>query len=259
MKRVMIMIVVVMAIAGFHTQAGASIALGTAGSFGVLGSSTVTNAGSSVLTGDLGVSPGTAITGFFGTVENDGPGIVNGAIHEGDATAAAAHTALIAAYTAAQIATTSGVAPADLGGATLTPGVYTYAAAAPWATAGTTLTLDALGDTSAQWIFQIGSTLITPASATVSLINGASASNVFWQVGTSATLGATNTFAGNILADASIGLGGGTLNGRALAIGGAVTISVADTITVPETVTVPEPATMLLLGLGAMSLLRKKK
>jgi hypothetical protein len=253
MKRMMIIIVVVMAIAGFHTQAQASVSLGAAGSFGILGGTTVTNTFPSVINGDLGVSPGTAITGFFGTVENDGPGIVNGSIYQGVA-AAAAHTDLVAAYAAAAAVTGPGGAELELGGATLTPGVYTYAAAATWTTAGTTLTLDALGNSSAQWFFQIGSTLITPASATVSLKNGASANNVFWVVGTSATLGATNTFAGNILAQASIGFGGGTLNGRALARDGAVTISAA-----AETITVPEPATMLLLGLGSLSLLRKKK
>ncbi|MFZ0033450.1 MAG: ice-binding family protein [Sedimentisphaerales bacterium] len=229
--------------------------LGSAQNFAVLGASTVTNTGPSVINGDLGVSPGTAITGF-GPIDG-GPGIVNGNIYTGTA-ASQVHDDAIAAYAAAQTAPGGVLGPADLGGAILTPGVYTYAVAAPWATAGTTLTLNALGDPSSQWIFQIGSTLITPASATVALINGASANNVFWQVGTSATLGATNTFAGNILADQSIGFGGGTLDGRALAIGGAVTISVAETINVPTTVPVPGAFLLVAIGMASLSVFRKR-
>ena len=244
-------LVVTMAAIG-TSQAALTIDLGTAADFAVLGGSAVSNSGtSSVITGDVGSAPTSAVTGFP-------PAIVNGNLYLlADPATAAAHTDLITAYAAAQAATTTGIAPANLGGATLAPGVYTYAGAATWSTAGTTLTLDALGDSSAEWIFQIGSTLITPASATVALINGASANNVFWQVGTSATLGATNTFAGNILADQSITLGGGTLDGRALAVYGAVTISVVETINAPTTV--PEPATLCLLGFGVLSMIRRKK
>jgi hypothetical protein len=246
MKKIIIMIVAVMAIAGFHTQAQASVVvdLGTAADFAVLGGSGVTNTGTSTFTGDVGSSPTPAVTGIT-------PVMVTGTLYlAANAATANAHTDLITAYNAAHDATGGVAGPADLGGAILAPGVYIYGAA-PW-TAGT-LTLNGTGySSSAQWIFQIDSTLITPAGAAVALIN-ASANNVFWQVGSSATIGATNTFAGNILAQASIGFGGGTLNGRALAIDGAVTISVA------ETITIPEPATMALLGLGAVSLLRKKK
>jgi hypothetical protein len=205
----------------------ASVDLGTAASFGALGGSGVTNASASTfITGDVGSSPTPSVSGL--TSAN-----VDGILYLiADAATTAAHADLITAYNAAA-GTTGGVpGPAELGGVTLTQGVYTYAVAAPW-TAGT-LTLDANGDGNAQWIFQIGTTLITPADATVSLINGALAKNVFWQVGTSATLGGTNTFAGNILAAQSIALGGGTLNGRALARTGAVTISSAMTINTPD-------------------------
>jgi hypothetical protein len=147
---------------------------------------------------------------------------------------------LITAYNVAAGATGGVQGPNDtngLGGVTLTPGVYTYDSAAPWSDGN--LTLNGQGNPNAQWIFQIGTALTTPADAKVLLINGASANHVFWQMGSSLTLGANNTFAGNILAYTSISLGGGTLNGRALAINGAVTISVAETMTV----NVPELAT----------------
>jgi hypothetical protein len=168
-----------------------------------------------------------------------------------DPVTALAHTDLITAYAAAQTAPGGTSGPADLGGATLTPGVYTYASTAPW-TAGT-LTLNGLGNPNAEWIFQIGSGLTTPAGAMVDLVNGASPDHVFWQIGSSATLGAANTFAGNILAQASVTLGGGTLNGRALAIDGLVSITTAETVNVP----IPEPGTFLLGRAGGSACLRK--
>jgi hypothetical protein len=226
-KKIATAFLVVAVVAIGTSQATATpISLGTAADFAVLGGTTVTNTGNTIINGDLGVSPGSAITGFP-------PGIVNGTIHAGDADAASAHTDANAAYNAAAGATGGTPGPNDtngLGGATLFPGVYTYAAAAPWSDGN--LTLDGNSNPNAQWIFQIGTALTTPINATVLLINGASANNVFWQMGSSLTLGANNTFAGNILANTSITLGGGTLNGRALAINGAVTISVAETLTV---------------------------
>lgn len=238
-SKTLIVLLAVAAFAAVAPQAQAAIVLGTAENFAVLGGSGVTNTGSSVINGgDVGSAPTSTVIGFP-------PGLVNGGTlyTAADPATTQAHVDLIAAYTAAQTAPGGVTGPADLGGANLSPGVYTYASTAPW-TAGN-LTLDGLGNPSAQWIFQIGTGLTTPAGVTVVLTNGASADHVFWQVGSSATLGAANTFAGNILAQTSITLGGGTLYGRALAIDGLVSIPVAQTINIPE------PVTMTLVLLGA--------
>ena len=219
----------VLGLASLPTQAGA-VSLGSAGDFALLGGSGVTNAGASVINnGNVGSAPTATVTGFP-------PGVVNNGIlyTVADPATALAHTDLITAYTAAQTAPGGVPGPADLGGATLAPGVYTYASTAPWTTG--TLTLDGGGNPNAEWIFQIGSGLTTPAGAMVALINGASPNRVFWQVGSSATLGADNSFAGNILAQASISLGGGTLIGRALAIDGLVSITAAEIVSIPEPV-----------------------
>src|SRR6202166_4369967 len=142
--------------------------LGTAGSFAVLGASTVTNTGATVLNGDLGVSPGSAITGFFGTVANDGPGTFTGSAHQGDAVAGLAQSSATTAYNAAAaLLPTSTLTGQDLGGMTLTPGVYFFASSAQLTG---TLTLNALGDNNAQWTFQIGSTLTTASASVVQVI-----------------------------------------------------------------------------------------
>jgi uncharacterized repeat protein (TIGR01451 family) len=190
--------------------------LGTAQSFAVLGGSTVTNTGPSVITGDLGVYPGTAVTGFP-------PGTVTGTIHSADATAEGAQTDTGTAYNnlAGQTCTDT-LTGQDLGGQTLAPGVYCFATSAQLTG---TLTLDGEGNANAVWVFQIGTTLTTASSASVVLINGAQNCNVFWQVGSSATLGTDTTFIGNILALASITLTTDTIvSGRALAQTGAVTL-----------------------------------
>ena len=198
---------------------GVSLALpslGSTSSFAVLGGSTVTSTGLSVLTGDLGVSPGTAITGF-------GPGVVNGTIHAGDAVAAQAQSDLTTAYNAlAGLACDTELTGQDLGGKTLAPGVYCFSSSAQLTGA---LVLDARGDPNAVFVFQIASTLTTGTNASVAMINGGSACNVFWQVGSSATLGTGTAFVGSILAYASITLTTGvSLSGRALARTGAVTM-----------------------------------
>lgn len=200
----------------------AQVTLGpTVGTFGVLAGSTVTNSGPTLVIGNLGVSPGTAITGFL-AFPPGGAGIVSGSIHSADTFAAQAQTELTTAYNAAAGAASTAPVAGDIGGQTLDAGVYTSTS-----TLGITgtLTLDGQNNPNAQFIFQIASGLTTATSSSVVLINGAQASNVFWQVGSSATLGTTSTFAGNILALASISLNtGATLQGRALASTGAVTL-----------------------------------
>ncbi len=204
-----------------HLMVSAATApsLGTAQSFAVLGGSTVTNTGPTTISGgDLGVSPGLAITGFP-------PGIVNppGATHAGDANALQAQSDVTIAYNnLAGQPCTSDLTGQDLGGLTLTPGVYCFSSSAQLTG---TLTLDAQGNAGAVFIFKIGSTLTTASNSSVRVINSGSACNVYWQIGSSATLGTNTAFAGNLLASASITLNtGATLTGRALARAGAVTL-----------------------------------
>ena len=209
---------------------GAMVELGAAGSFSVLGASTVTNTGPTNLGGDLGVSPGTAITGFP-------PGTLAGTTHSADVQASAAHTDLQAAYTDAAGRTPNETVAGDLVGRTLNAGVYSSASSL--ALSGT-LTLDAQGDPEAVFIFQMGSTLTTASASHVELINGAQASHVFWQVGSSATLGTGSSIAGTIMALASITVTTGvTIEGRALAVNAAVTLD-TNTITPPQGAT-PRP------------------
>ena len=191
--------------------------LGTATSFGVLAGSTATNIGPTSIVGDLGVNPGNAITGFP-------PGVViGGTTHAADAVALQAQLDVTAAYNdLAGQACDADLTSQDLAGLTLTPGVYCFSTSAQLTGA---LTLDGQGDPSAVFIFKIGSTLTTASSASVLTINGASGCNVFWQVGSSATLGTNTAFAGNMLALASITLNtSASLFGRALAQTGAVTM-----------------------------------
>jgi hypothetical protein len=213
--------------------AQAAPSLGSAQSFAVLGGSTVTNTGSSTITGDLGLSPGSSVTGFP-------PGIVvSGTIHAADATALAAQNSLTTAYNAlASQECTLDLTGQDLGGKTLTAGVYCFSTSAQLTG---TLTLDAQGSASAVFIFKIGSTLTTASGSSVVVINGGSPCNVYWQVGSSATLGTTTSFAGNILALASITLNtGASVTGRTLARTGAVTLD-TNNVSVSSCAVAPGP------------------
>jgi len=196
----------------------AAPALGAAGAFVILAGSTVTNTGATNLTGDMGVSPGTAVTGFP-------PGILSGSSHPGDATSATGMTDLTVAYNDAAGRTLAPVTVAgNLGGLTLPPGLYKSTSSL--AISSGDLTLDAQGDPNAVFIFQMASTLTTTSGRAVILSGGAKSSNVFWQVGSSATLGTTSAFKGTIMANQSITLNtGASLNGRALARIGAVTLA----------------------------------
>ncbi len=191
--------------------------LGAAQRFAVLGASTVTNTGPSMIDGALGVSPGTAVTGMASWH------VVSGAVHSADAAASAAQDAVTAAYDSlTDRACTQDMTGLDLGGRTLTAGVYCFSSSAGLTG---TLALNAQGNANAVFIFKMGSTLTTASASSVVVINGGSAANVFWQIGSSATLGTTTSFAGNILAMASITVTtGATVTGRTLARTGAVTL-----------------------------------
>jgi len=192
--------------------------LGSAESYAVLGGSTVTNTGTSTITGNIGVSPGSSVTGFP-------PGVVvSGTVHSADASAAGAQAAVTTAFNALGAQpVTQDLSGTNLGGLTLTPGVYVFSSSAQLTGA---LTLNALGNPAAVFIFRTGSTLTTASGSSVVMIGGGSPCNVYWQIGSSATLGTTTAFAGNILALTSITLNTAAtiLNGRALARNGAVTL-----------------------------------
>ena len=203
--------------ANVTVAAESPVDLGSAGNFAVLGASTVTNTGLTVINGDLGLWPGTAVTGFYP------PGTVNGTQHIGDPVAQQAQASLAIAYNDAAGRTVGVVGVAgDLGGQTLAPGLYK--STSTLAITGD-LTLDAQGDPNAVFIFQVGSGLTVATGGRVVLIGGAKADNVFWQVGSSATLGTYSAFKGTVMAYASITIAtGATLDGRALAQNAAVTL-----------------------------------
>ena len=242
------------ALACYPVRARADITLGTAGDFAVLAGSTVTNTGPSLINGgDVGVSPGSAITGFP-------PGVVVPPFttQAADSASLQAQNDLTTAYNAvAGLAPTRDLTGQDLGGLTLLPGVYHFSSSAQLTG---TLTLNDLGDPNAQFVFQIGSTLTTASNSSVVTINGGAmpGCDVFWQVGSFATLGTDTSFEGHILALTSITLSTGAtiLDGSALARNGPVTL---DSNTITNCVTssvepVPEPATMTLALIGGASL-----
>ncbi|QYM80398.1 ice-binding family protein [Horticoccus luteus] len=243
--------------------------IGAAGSYGVLGGSAVTNTGNTMITGDLGVSPGTAVTGF--SALDGGPGLYSGASNLGNFASAQAHADAASAYTTlAGLSFTSDLTGLDLGGLTLTPGVYRFSSSAQLTG---TLTLDAQGDANARFVFQIGSTLISASNSAVNIVNIGDAcgpdNGLFWQVGSSATLGTGSAFAGNILALASITLNtGASIDfGRALALNGAVTLdnnridasAIDGGFCSPQLTPVPEPSTYGAMGAGLLLIVLSRR
>ncbi len=251
-------IAVCIAIGGLACAAPAWAApiLGSAQAFAVLGASTVTNTGPTTITGNLGVHPGTSITGL-------GSITITGSVHQTDGVAMQAQADSTNAYNflASQSFTTN-LSGQDLGGMTLNPGVYFFSSAAQLTG---TLTLDALNDPDALFIFQMGSTLTTASNSVVNILNGGTNAGVFWQVGSSATLGSSTLFAGSILADRSVTLNTSAkiLCGRAIALNAAVTL---DTNVITNecagaigTQPVPEPPTLALAGLALVGCLAQRR
>ncbi len=209
------------------------VGLGTASTYGVLGASAVTNTGPSVVNGDLGVSPGTSITGLS-TAPN---GVVNGTVHQTDAAAAQAQRDTTTAYDVAASLTPTRTGLTELDGLSLSPGVYSGGALQLADTGALTLA----GSANSVWVFQAASTLTIGSGSRITITGGANACNVFWQVGSSATIGSGAQFQGTVLAQQSVtATTGATVVGRLLARTGAVTL---DTNTITASSGCPTPGT----------------
>lgn len=238
---------------------GKADTLGTASTYAVLGATTVTNTGSSVLSGNLGVDPGTAITGFP-------PGeVINGTTYAGTSQALSAQTDALAGFTSLNaLPSTTNLTGQNLGGLTLTPGVYSYSSSAELSGGPLTLNFEDLNG--ATIVLQIGSTLTTASASSVVVENLGTNDNVYYAVGSSATLGTYSTFLGDILAKDSITLttGADISCGSAIALTGAVTLDtnhitncsaigsdVSSVISVPTPT--PEPGAFALLSTGLLA------
>lgn len=209
------------------TGVGLCPTLGRAHEFSVLGASTVTNTGFTVMTGDLGLYPGTSVTGFP-------PGEVDGSQNITDVIAQNGQTDALAAFTAFNLLSPTSTLGADIGGTTILPGVYDFSSSA--AITGT-VTLDGSGIADSVFIFLIPSTFIPATNAIVSLTNSAQAGNIYWIVGSSATLGTGSQIRGNIIAQTSVTLNtNAQLIGRAFALTGGVTLDTNDLTIVPCTI-----------------------
>jgi type VI secretion system secreted protein VgrG len=253
-RRISIGLGLAIALALLHNAGADEVYLGTANNYAVLAGSTITSTGPTVINGGLGLSPGSAVTGSP---------IVYGAYDVDNAPAVQAQSDLTTAFnTAAGLAPNENLTGQDLGGQTLTPGVYFFASSAQLTGI---LTLNDLGNPDAVFVFQIGSTLTTASDSSVVTINDGGSTtpgiSTFWEVGSSATLGTTTAFEGNILAETTItaDTGATVLDGRLLAINGAVNLD-DNTITAPPAEVVgspvPDPGnTLLLLASGLAALI----
>ena len=220
-----------LALPGSAQAAASPIPLGNADPFVVLAGATITNTGTTTITGDIGVSPGSSITGGAPLM------VLNGTSHVADAVALGAQAALGTAFDNAAGQTPATAIPGELGGSTLVSGIYSSGVFA----INGTLTLDGANNPNGVFVFQSAATLTAASGSRVTFVNGASPCNLFWLVRSSATLDTTANFAGNILALTSIDMRtGATLNGRALARNGGVTLQ-GNTIIKPTCVAAPTP------------------